>query len=437
MAAKFQVGASMSNITPKLGTHIAGYFNDRIAEDINDELHSKAIVLDNGDTSLAFVVCDLIALLKDDVDVIKQRGSQLTGIPYENIFVAATHTHTGASPEGLLGTPRDDAYMDWAMEKAGDAIKLAQNRLQPALFGHYSGSCPEEVHNRRWHMKDGSVKMNPGFQNPDMVRPAGPIDPEVAWAVFLTEDYKPIAGFANYALHYVGGGLGTAVSADYFAQFGRAMQRMAGSDFVAIMANGCCGDINNCDFTRPVPQMLDGDPYYQVTRVANAVATEAYGAWQQIWEYTSDVDLAAYTKMIDFTRREYSADEIKAAKAYIASSRSDDLTELVYAHETILVSEEPVTIQTPIMGLRIGDLGIVGLPGEIFVEYGLQIKDSSPFTRTMTIELANDYVGYCATEIALEQGSYETRLCRSAKAAAGTEALMVNAAVEVLNKLAE
>jgi hypothetical protein len=107
----------------------------------------------------------------------------------------------------------------------------------------------------------------------------------------------------------------------------------------------------------------------------------------------------------------------------------------MYAGEMIAVSEEPLERPTPIMGARVGDLGIVGLPGEIFVEYGLQIKEQSPFARTFTVELANDYIGYCPTDKALEQGSYETRLARTAKAAKGTEGLFVGAAERVLQTL--
>ncbi len=435
MASALHVGAAISNITPKLGTHMAGYFTDRLADDVNDELNSKAIVLQNDDTAIAIVVLDLIVALKEDLDIAKQRASELTGIPVESIFISCTHTHTGAATTGLLGALRDEPYMSWAMEKAADAVKLACNRLRPARMGHASGSCPEEAHNRRWHMKDGTVRTNPGYQNPDLVRPAGPTDPEVAVAVFIDDDCNPIAALTNYSLHYVGGGTGTAISADYFAAFGQALQRMAGSEFVAIMANGCCGDINNCDFARPAPQHPP-HPYYQVQRVADVVASRAYGAWQQIRDFEPKVVLGAGTEMMDFTRRESTEEELQQAREILADPDDHEVRDQVYANEILEVDKEPLVRPTPIMGLRMGELGLVGMPGEIFVEYGLQVKDASPFARTMTVELANDYLGYCATDVALEEGGYEVQLARSAKAAAGTEKQMVEAAVRVLNGLA-
>ncbi len=436
MASQLHVGAATSNITPKLGTRMQGFFGERPADDVADELHAKAIVLQNDETALAVVVCDVIGTYKHYLDAAKARATELTGIPYENIFISCTHTHYGPNTLELAHLPHEAEYTAWAMEKVGDAVKLAYNRLQPARVGHASGSCPEETHNRRWHMKDGSVQMNPGYLSADMVRPAGPTDPEVAVAILLGQDsYEPIAALCNYSLHYVGSMAATAISANYFGAFGRALQRMAGSDFVAIMANGCCGDINNGDRTRPEPPMAH--PHYQVERVGNAVASRAYGAWQQIRDYDPAPVLAAATQMVDFRRRESTPEELAEAKQKYENRDALELAEWVYALEALKVAEEPLVRPTPVMALRVGDLGIVGVPGEMFADYGLQIKARSPFARTMTIELANDFLGYCPTDTALQEGSYETWLCRWGKAAPGTEKQMVDAAVELLNRLAE
>ncbi|MGQ9554841.1 MAG: hypothetical protein ACUVWR_12085 [Anaerolineae bacterium] len=435
---RFRVGSARSCITPQLGCHIVGYFNDRIAVDVQDDLYAKALVLENSDTALAIVICDLIALVKEDADAAKERAARLTGIPIENIFIACTHTHYGPASVGALGTPRDDAYMEHVTERIGDSVKLAQTRLRPAEIGIASSSCPGESFNRRWHMKDGSVRMNPGYQNPDMVRPAGPTDPEVLVLAVRDKERQPIALLANYSLHYVGSPYADAISADYFGYFDRALQRLAGAEFVAIMANGCCGDINNCDFTRPQPDMPH--PYFQVERVANVLAATAYGAWQGLrgFQYDSDPALGVATEMMPFRRRQPSAEELAKARALVAGAapqNDDEFLEWIYAQEALLVEKEPLERLTPIMAMCVGNLGLVGLPGEIFVEYGLQIKQQSPFPHTMTIELANDYVGYCPTDKALQEGSYETRLARSAKAAAGTEGAMVAAALAALGRL--
>ncbi len=434
MPSQLHVGAATANITPKLGTHMQGYFSDRQADEVADELYAKAIVLQNDETALAVVVCDIIGTYQHYLDAAKARAAELTGIPQANIFISCTHTHYGPNTLELAHLPHEAEYTAWAMDKVGDAVKLACNRLEPARMGHASGSCPEETHNRRWHMQDGTVRMNPGYMSPERVRPAGPTDPEVAIAVFISEQDRPLAALCNYSLHYVGSAAATAISANYFGAFSRALQRMAGGDFVAIMANGCCGDINNGDWTRPQPPMPH--PHYQVERVGKVVAARAYGAWQQIRDYDPAPVLRAATEMVDFRRRESTPEELAEAKLRYEKRDELELTEWVYALEALKVAEEPLVRPTPVMALRLGDLGIVGVPGEMFVDYGLQIKARSPFARTMSIELANDFVGYCPTDIALEEGSYETRLCRWGKCAPGTEQQMVEAGVGLLSRLA-
>lgn len=429
-----RAGAARACLTPPLGTHLCGFFSDRLAEDVGDDLFAKALVLAKDDTTIAIVVCDLIAAYQPDFDRAKARAHELTGIPVENIFMSCTHTHYGPASVPIFVVPREDSYMEWAMDKAGDAVKLAYNRLRPAKVGHASGQCPEECHNRRWHMKDGSVQMNPGYQNPEALRPAGPTDPEVGVLAVLDESSAPIAVLANYSLHYVGGPYGLTLSADYFGAFDRALQRMAGSEFVGIMMNGCCGDINNCDFTRPAPTYPH--PFYQVERVANAVASRAFGAWQQIREYDSAPVLAAASGTMPFTRRESTPEELAAARKLYESKNDPSDHEWTYARELVLVSEEPVTRDTPINSLRVGDLGITGVPGEVFVQIGLAIKESSPFARTFVGELANDYAGYIPTDKALQEGSYETRLARSAKAAPGTQGALIAACLDSLKSLA-
>ena len=434
MASQLHVGAAVRNITPGLGVHMQGYFEDRPATDIHDDLYAKAIVVQNDAVAMAFVVCDLIGCYGRDLDVARARASELTGIPGDRILISCTHTHYGPNTLQLAHLPHEAEYTAWAMQRIGEAVKLAQNRLAPARLGYASGSCPEEVHNRRWWMKDGSVRMCPGYLHPDRVKPAGPADPEVGIAVFVRQDdERPIGALCNYPLHYVGTPAGTVLSANYFGAFCRALERLAGQPFVAVMANGCCGNINNVDITRPAPPMPE--PFYQVERVANVVAARAYAAWQQIRAYDPAPTLSCVRDAVPFERRQYSAADEAKARVDLERRGAMPLVEWAYALETVKIAELPVSRPVPVSAWRLGDLGLVGLPGEMFVEYGLQIKAGSPFAQTMVVELADDFLGYCPTDAALQEGGYETRLCRWAMAAAGTEGRMVSAGARLLTQL--
>lgn len=429
-------GAAEIDITPRLGAHLCGYFNDRRATDILDPLHAKAVALSNGETTLGFIICDLIAVRGNVVDVAKAAIAERAGIVPENILIAGTHTHTGPAIVGALGTPAEEGYGEWVGPRIADAFMLALKRMQPAQFARAAGACPGEVHNRRWHMKDGSVRMNPGHQNPDALRPAGPTDPQLGLMILRSPGGAPIAAMGNLGLHYVGvRGDGSVICADYFAAFGRALNRCAGAQFVCPLANGTFGDVNNADFSRPARDSKR--PTDQIERVGNVVAAEAWRAWNTLREddFSDQAALKANLTHVRFEGRCPSEQELAAARALYDSGEKWDDMEWIYARELVLCAQMPAERTVPIHTMRIGDLGIVGLPGEVFTEIGLDIKQRAPFLQTMNIGIANDTVGYVATDKALDEGSYETRLCRHVRAPKGTGKLWADTAVAGLVSL--
>ena len=435
MMKPVQAGTGAVDITPPLGCHMCGYFNDRIATDIHDPLHAKALALNNGDATIGFVVCDLINIPAEVVAAVKERIRAITGVPPENVLVSGTHTHTGPAIVPALATPREEGYGEWVIPRIADAFVMATKRMQPAQVAHAAGDCSGEVHNRRWHMKDGSVRMNPGYANPDKVRPAGPTDPQLGLLIVRTPERRPLAVLANLGLHYVGTSAGTTLSADYFAEFGRALQRCAGAEFMAILSNGCFGDINNCDFTRPA--RTSAHPFHQIERVANVVAAEAWKAWNRLREedFKSEVPLAARLGRAVFDARVPSPEELAAAQKLYAGAAKPNDPEWIYAREIVLVSQSPSSWEVPVHAMRVGDLGVVGLHGEVFSEIGLDVKKRSPFPQTMILGLANGSVGYIATDRAMDEGSYETRLCRHVRAPKGTGRLWADTAVRLLEQI--
>jgi len=142
-----------------------GYFSDRQADDVYDELYAKALVLQNEDTAIAIVVCDIIGTYREYLDMAKARASEMTGIP-ATASSSPAPIRTMAHTLQLARLPMETEYTEWAMERTADAVRLAYNRLQPARVGHASGSCPEETHNRRWHMADGTVRQTRAIRIP-------------------------------------------------------------------------------------------------------------------------------------------------------------------------------------------------------------------------------------------------------------------------------
>ncbi|MFA6242775.1 MAG: hypothetical protein WC655_17685 [Candidatus Hydrogenedentales bacterium] len=449
--AEFRAGAAASVTTPPLGVSLAGNMNDNIAQQIHDNLHARCLVLDDGTAKLAIVLVDLCMIPRDVCDNAKKLASEATGIPVENMLVAATHTHTGACATPVFQSNPDPAYTQFLEVRIADGIRCAANNLAPAEIAWGAGSVPDEVFCRRWLMKPGTVgpdpfggttdtvKMNPGVGNPDLVEPAGPTDPGVSIIALRTLDGRPIALLANYSLHYVGGTGGGHVSADYFACFADRIQALLGADrldppFVGIMSNGTSGNINNIDFRNERPAR---GPYEQMRHVANKVASEVYRVYQTL-EFRSDVTLAAAQREIEAGVRKPSPEELEKAKALLAQTGDTNLQGLanIYARETALIAEYPDTIKFIVQAFRIGEVGIATAPCEVFSETGLALKEQSPLKPMFTIELANGYNGYLPTREQHALGGYETWRARSSYLAVDAEEKIRATALDLLGQVA-
>lgn len=435
-------GAAVVDITPAPGIHMMGFFQDRIADGIHDRLFAKAIVLSSEETMMGFIVCDLVVMPETVADEAKAIIEKKFNIPATNILICSTHTHTGPAIDGAFLTPRDQEYGAWAAERIAESFCGAAEHLETAEVGCAMGNCDSEVHNRRYHMKDGTVRMNPGYLNPEIVGPAGPVDPAVTLMILRRPKRQAIAVLANLALHYAGTGEPTKISADYYGKFSAVLQQRAAGCFVAAMANGCSGDINNIDPTRPAP--ASPHPYSRSERVGSVTAEAAWNAWQglQDEDFFSSVKIGSRLERVPFLARMPSEDELVSARVRLKdgpkpTARDPQDREWIYAREIALMNECPAVSDVPIQAMRIGSLGVVGLPGEAFVEIGLEIKRRSPFRHTMVIGLANAWAGYVATDRALDQGGYETRLCRHVRAAKGTARIWADTAVTLLQGLNE
>jgi neutral ceramidase len=432
-----RAGAAQTNITPLVGTSLAGYFHDRKMVDVRDELHAKAIVMDDGDTQVAVVVCDIIAVPRETVLEARALASAACGIPEGNILIAATHTHTAASPAGLLGTPRADEYMDALPPKIADSIVRAARRLQPAKWGVAMGRETRLSFNRRFRMRDGSVQMNPGFNNPDAIEAVGPIDPDVPVLHLVnTETDANIALLANFALHYVGGAPGDVASADYFGMFGREVAKWLGDDPVVALANGFCGDINNVDVTTKPSRT---GPWEHAEHVARLLAMNVLSLVEQM-EYSDDGELRAACETVTIPLRPITDDMRSDARNILGDRSPHDPADgysrdEVYARELLLLDEEPRAVTTETQVIALGDVAFVSMPGEMFVQFALDLGDASPFSPLFKIELANDYVGYVPTRKAFEEGSYETWFARSSKLAPEAGEILMDGARRLMASL--
>ncbi len=372
-------------------------------------------------------VVDNLGAGPDILDEAKEIAAQRTGIPKDRMLVSSTHSHTAAPLSNRAEVPAPvAAYHKVFVEGLADAIIRAHAALRPALVGAASHPLPEEVFNRRWYLKPGqmplnpygkldTVKMNPGTSLDVLDHPAGPTDPDITIISLVDPKRKPIALFANYSLHYVGGSPAGQISADYFGEFARIMpSRVRGDEnFVAVMSNGTSGDINNIPFGIIRPPR---EPFEQIRLVASKAADTAWLAQRKIEQHRADARLGMIERKIALKYRRPTAEQVAEAKAIVAIKDKEAIERMPrlaqnYARNMIAAAERPEdTITVILQAIRIGDLAVCGIPFETFAETGLDLKKRSPFPQTMVIGLANGRHGYLPTPEQHKLGGYETWL---------------------------
>jgi neutral ceramidase len=446
-AGKLSAGAATADITPLLGCSLAGNMTDHIGTDVHDPLHVRAIVLDNGRARLAIAQVDSCAVPREIFDRAKQAIQAHADIPAEHVLLSATHTHTAPAAAHLFQSLPDPKYTEFLSARIADCVRLAVNRLQPARAGWTTGREERLVFNRRYFMKPGTipadpfghttdrVQMNPPVGSPDIVKAAGPVDPEVGVLAVETADGRPLAVLGNYALHYVGGTGPGDISADYFAAWARIMERLAGAPVMASLSNACSGNINGVNFLGKPVRL---PPYVQMERYAATLAAECYRAWRTI-DFQDDLELRGAVEEVELGVRLPDAADLAAARRLLSEAGPGPYKERphIYARETVLLAEKyPRTAKTLVQALRIGSLGIATYPGEAFVELGLELKAKSPFHPTFPIELANDYRGYIPTPEGHEQGGYETWRAKSSYLEKQAAPKLVAAALRALGRVA-
>ena len=424
-----KLGTAATDITPRLDDPLAGYYYDRTADGVHDNLFVKAMVLDDGMTQLVLVVCDLGQVEKETVEKVYQLIQEKLTIPPEQIIISATHTHTGPKCT--------DEYLKLLPYKITDCVTIAKNRLSKVGIGVNVGQEAGLSYNRRFWMKDGSVVTNPGFLNPDVVRPVGPIDPMVGILYFEEPNGKAEATFVNFALHLDTIG-GTLISADYPAFLSQILHKVKGEHMMSIFTQGCCGDINHWDVQQPGSQRG-----FETSRgIGTVLAGEVIKNYPRM-EFPANITLRALSRKVALPIQKFIQEQVDEARKVWATPNPYEveiILERVYAYKILRCDErQGQPVEEEIKVFSIGDeIALVALPGEIFCQLGLTIKEKSPFKYTFIIELAYDYPGYIPTKEAFEQSKdkgYSGYECASSIFAPGAGELVVDVALELLNKL--
>ena len=423
-----KAGAAAVDITPDFGIQIAGDIGrPRPVEEIRDPLFAKALVLEAGDTRACIVSTDVCMFNDRCAGEIRDRVQQQFGIPRNAVLLHATQNHSAPSvghclcrddckligPEYAWLRGGDERYIPVAVDGILKSVGAAIRNLAPAKIGAASGIDPRVAFNRRYVMRDGSVKCNPhGADRLNILHAEGPADPEVGVAAIAGSDGRLRSLLLHHTCHPTHGYPTRYVSADWPGAWSDAMKETCGKQCEALVLNGCCGNILHRHWADA--KFVD-DPQ----RMGRLLAETAADTLTRIeFKATSTIECASRTIKIPY-RAPTPADLAKSATMLAAHPQpkfiknAPDCVEWDWLYAVSILDLEQKRLANPdfnyeIQVLRLGEMAVVALMGEPFVEGQLAIKLASPVRHTYIAHMSNGYAGYVPTPLAFKGGGYET-----------------------------
>jgi hypothetical protein len=428
-----QVGFGIGDITPPVGAQMPGGFFKRTGTGVRDKLLAVACVLHDGQTTVALVGIDSLFITRPTVEAARRAIQKTARFPGENVLISASHTHSGGPIAGCLGSDEDLGYMQKVSDAIASAVQQGFQSLHAAEIGVGTGKEDGISFNRRFLMRDGREITHPGKpgtpHHKEIVAPAGPIDPDVAVLAVRDPKGRVTGVVVNFACHSTVVG-GDQFSPDYAGDLRKHLREHYGPETPVCFLLGPCGDITQVDNRSTAKEFG--------TEHADMMGLKLAGETIRVigrMEWLKEAPLAATVETAGLAiRPDPDADAERPAFGLGSGDKVDE----VYAGERKLVAEErkkTPRIGAEVQAIRVGPLGIATNGAEYFCEYGLRIKQASPFKPTWVVSLANEWIGYVPTAQAFVGGGYEPRTARSSKLAPDAGQRLVEAALKALGKV--
>jgi hypothetical protein len=399
------IGVAEVDYTPEVGLDMAGNYrgDDYASRGVHDPLYARAIVAGNEEgEKAAMLTVDICYIPKEAVDMMRAYIATQTTLEPGNVMIMATHTHSG--PVADLNAPKTREFLT----RAADAVIMADRDLKPTVLSVGRAKEDRVSHNRRLKCADGTTHMcwetfEPGF----VIEPWGPIDPEMI-TLSIAQEGKPTGVIVNFACHATTlTGNNWLYSADYPGYLGESIKRVKGDDYMPLFFNGCCGNVTQVDYRVGFP-----DTYQECQRIGYMLGVSALEAIKSEKPIASDV-IAVSKEMVPLKRMAITDEQFEWAQAILRKVekegmpplQADGIPDAQYAKDWVEMRRyQDVVDSLEVMVIRIGDAAFVGLPGEMFTEFGMDIKAKSPCKNTMVMGLANDEKGYFPTRVSFTQG---------------------------------
>ena len=451
--SRFQVGYASVNINPPLGIGMMGYYIPRYAKGFLDDLEASALALSLGEETVLLVSVDTCLIFTEDCKAYLEQIAAATGIAYSNIFLSATHTHTGPllAPTDMFEADETviKEYADFLGNRLADLAQLALADRKDAKMGFIQGWAPDRIaYIRRYKMKDGSTMTCPPVGDPNIDHPLGELDQRVHILRFDQIGGESIV-LVNYGIH-TDTVNGDFISSDFPGWMRRTLDK-ALDGTKCMFFPGAQGDVGSTHVFPSGGDMNDTeisfDNEMKSPGMARFIGRALAGTVLQVYdkvEYVPVDSLKIVHKALDIPANIPTAEELPRAKLYkqLHDEGRDDEIPYTAMELTTVVAEAcrmcalehgPESFEIDLTGLRIGPVALIGIPGEPFTDIGVRMKDMEGWAAIMPCCLVNGSdCCYFPTETAYSEGGYEAR---SSKYKSSVARILVDGSKELLNEL--
>jgi hypothetical protein len=377
----WKIGVATCDITPPVGATMVGY-SPRISERIDIPLRAECLYCAGKSGAWLIVGGDFIGLARHRSDTLRTQIASRTGVPFEAILIAATHTHSGPRTLGFENdspNPIDNAYISTLMDKLVDLAARAKASANPGRFEIVRTEAREWMSNRRVKQADGTcINEWQDFEG----KHTGYVDPMLTILTVVRPDRSTDLVIVNYGCHpVVLGPESRGISGDYVGYLKREIEtRKIARTSMFLLAP--CGDINPRVCITNSPEL------------AKKTGVELAGVVQQT------------LRSADAGSESINAGAVSGATVDWNIVRTRDAMKQPESAKSRIGQ----TLCTCMTALSAGDLCFVGLPGEPFSAYRNLICAKSPFRHTLVVAMTQDYCGYFPTDQAQLEGGYETKM---------------------------
>lgn len=425
-------------VQPPLGLRIPGYYHVRLAAGTADPLHLRCTAFAYGEEKAVIFNCEAIGMYAGAYEIIKKKVAQQCGISEDAVYINCVHSHTSY----VIFTPGEemddmDIHLHRLFRIFADCAKLALEDLKPCTIRTAIGEAKGIAFVRRYRMKDGTVRTNAPYGDPNVVGPIGTPDEHVRVIRILREGAKEIliVHFGNHA-DMIGGNLFTPDWPGYLVQnLDTVLEGKVNTMFLL----GVQGDLNHRDFYHPRLELKGVDNAKSAARMLTGAVLRVYDLAKPVAADT----LRLAHKYVQVGKNTYNPEDLPMVEEIVKiyrekGDKAPELQNYPMKHQEALRIKanlaRPEFFNLRISGLRVGDIAFIGFPGEPFASIGMEVVKNSNMPMTLVSSCTNGYEGYYPDSQAYKEPGYSYEKCASPFAPNCAE-ILIEGALDVLEQL--